>query len=246
MNIVEKIKNIKYLFKPRSKYYSLLGFEVNDIAIYDLAFVLSSERNRRKLGAVANNERLEFLGDAILEAIITHMLYEKYTDKREGFLSSLRSLLIKRSTLNSLGKELHLENYLNVRLSGANVNVLGNAFEALVGAIYIDKGYQSAYEFVKRVFSEYVNEAKLQRKDKNYKSQLLEYCQHRGLTHSYELLSEERMPGNKMKFQVKVIVDDKQMGNGVGSNKREAEQAAAKQALHAFNSSNYKFKKEKV
>lgn len=241
IKIKEKIENIRNIFKKKSIYYPLLGFEVNDISYYDLAFTLTSNRRGQgKMGVVKNNERLEFLGDAVLESIVSHILFNKYPDKREGFLSSARAILVKRSTLNQLGKELKLTQYMSKNQNNDSNNLLGNIFEALVAAIYIDKGYQYAYDFVSRVYGKHINESKLLRKDKNYKSLLLEYCQQRGLTLSYELLSEERLPGNKMKFQVKVIVADKSMGNGVGGNKREAEQAAARKALQTFNGSNYK------
>ena len=218
------------------KYSNLVGFKVGNKKLYELAFTHSSLNQVDVNGHTLNNERLEFLGDAVLELAMTQFVYKRYPNAKEGMLTSIRSSLVSRQTLNSLSESLRLENYINAKnISVNNVNIYGNSFEALLGAIFLDKGYAVAYDFVERVFNNTAKVDKILRKDQNYKSQLMEWCQQNRKSLRYELVAQNRLENNKMKFQSRVFVDEKQMGMGVGFNKRQSEQAAARFALKTIN-----------
>jgi ribonuclease-3 len=128
-----------------------------------------------------------------------------------------------------------LRKYVVARKKTADfANMSGNLFEALVGAVYIDKGYEVAKDFILRSYTKYINMEKLLRNEKNYKSMLLEWCQKERKEFYYELVDETRVEDNKIRFQIRVVVDGRPMGLGVGNSKRESEQAAAKQALQTL------------
>jgi ribonuclease-3 len=128
-----------------------------------------------------------------------------------------------------------LRKYVVARKKTADfANMSGNLFEALVGAVYIDKGYEVAKDFILRSYTKYINMEKLLRNEKNYKSMLLEWCQKERKEFYYELVDETRVEDNKIRFQTRVVVDGRPMGLGVGNSKRESEQAAAKQALQTL------------
>jgi ribonuclease-3 len=221
-------------WKP-TKYQELLGFREGNTRLYDIAFVHSSMSIRDKKGRLLNNERLEFLGDAVLETVMSEKVYTHYPNQKEGFLSSSRALLVRRKTTNELGDKMGLRKYVVARKKTADfANMSGNLFEALVGAIYIDKGYEVAKDFILRSYTEYINMEKLLRNEKNYKSMLLEWCQKERKEFYYELVEETRVEDNKIRFQTRVVVDGRPMGLGVGNSKRESEQAAAKQAVQTL------------
>lgn len=232
-----KISDAFYkLFHPLhdmgDKYSNLVGFKVGNKKLYELAFTHSSSNQYDHNGQTLNNERLEFLGDAVLELAMTQFVYKRYLNAKEGQMTSIRSSLVSRQTLNGLSEGLKLENYIIAKnLSANNVNIYGNSFEALLGAIFLDKGYECAYRFVEKVFSETAKVDKILRKDQNYKSQLMEWCQQHKKQLRYELVAQNRLENNKMQFQSYVYIDDKQMGMGIGHNKRQSEQAAARFAL---------------
>ena len=221
-------------WKP-TKYQDLLGFREGNTKLYDIAFVHSSMSIRDKKGRLLNNERLEFLGDAVLETVMSEKVYKHYPNQKEGFLSSTRSLLVRRKTTNELGDKMGLRKYVVARKKTADfANMSGNLFEALVGAIYLDKGFEVAKDFVLRSYNTHINMEKLLRKEQNYKSMLLEWCQKERKEFYYELVEETRVEDNKIRFQTRVVVDGRPMGLGVGNSKRESEQAAAKQAMQTL------------
>ncbi len=224
------------LFRNRNKkcYADLLGFGVKNVNLYDEAFTSSFEHKRRR-GGMYNNERLEYLGDAVLELAISTVLYEKYKDKDEGFLSSMRAALVRRSTLNYIGERIGLPRFSKSLPGSTYVNAYGNMFEALIGAVYIDRGFEYAMHFVRDVYTKRVNIDKILRQNVNYKSMLLEVCQKYRLELEYKLIEEQRLDNNMMKFQSQVFVDGKSMGYGVGKSKRASEQAAARYAIKAVN-----------
>ena len=222
-------------WKP-TKYQELLGFRENNTKLYDIAFIHSSMSQRDRNGRLLNNERLEFLGDAVLETVMSEMLYKYYPNQKEGFLSSTRALFVRRKTTNELGEKMGLRKYVVMRKGNINnfSNITGNLFEALVGAVYLDKGYDVAADFIMRSYKRHIKMDKLLRKEKNYKSLLLEWCQKERKEFYYELVEETRIEDNKIRFQSRVVVDGCPMGLGIGNSKRESEQAAAKQALQAL------------
>ena len=225
----------KIQFWEPTKYQAILGFRENNTKLYDIAFIHSSMSQRDKKGKLLNNERLEFLGDAVLETVMSEMVYKHYPNQKEGFLSSARALLVRRKTTNELGEKMGLRKYVVMRKGNNNFNnITGNLFEALVGAVYLDKGYDVAAAFIMRSYKQHIKMDKLLRKEQNYKSMLLEWCQKERKEFYYELVEETRIEDNKIRFQSRVIVDGRPMGFGVANSKRESEQAAAKQALQTL------------
>ena len=225
----------KIQFWKPTKYQAILGFRENNTKLYDMAFIHSSMSQRDKKGKLLNNERLEFLGDAVLETVMSEMVYKHYPNQKEGFLSSARALLVRRKTTNELGEKMGLRKYVVMRKGNNNFNnITGNLFEALVGAVYLDKGYDVAADFIMRSYKQHIKMDKLLRKEQNYKSILLEWCQKERKEFYYELVEETRIEDNKIRFQSRVIVDGRPMGFGVANSKRESEQAAAKQALQTL------------
>ena len=225
----------KIQFWKPTKYQAILGFRENNTKLYDMAFIHSSMSQRDKKGKLLNNERLEFLGDAVLETVMSEMVYKHYPNQKEGFLSSARALLVRRKTTNELGEKMGLRKYVVMRKGNNNFNnITGNLFEALVGAVYLDKGYDVVADFIMRSYKQHIKMDKLLRKEQNYKSILLEWCQKERKEFYYELVEETRIEDNKIRFQSRVIVDGRPMGFGVANSKRESEQAAAKQALQTL------------
>ena len=210
---------------------SILGFTPIKLNLYRLAFQHKSNPRDRGL-PIRNNERLEYLGDALLGTIVAEYLYKKYPNGNEGFLTKMRSKIVKRQSLNKIadlmGLDVFLVHYNNTRLSRS---MLGNALEALVGAIYMDYGYGQTKKYVvDYILRSYLNVHKLEQIDDNYKSQLLEWCQKNGQSVSYRLLSKYKFD-KRDKFKVAVLVDGKEMATADDYNKKSAEQMASERAM---------------
>lgn len=209
--------------------YSILGYVPNDIRLYRMAMTHSSAGSK-KLGC---NERLEFLGDAVLSSVISDYLYSNFVREREGFLSKSRSNLVCRDTLNELALDIGIDRFLEAcgLPHQHNHHVYGNALEALIGAIYIDKGYKQCRRFLlDRVFSRHLDMESLVRADKNYKSRLIEWTQKNHKNIEFKLVSEELRKEGAY-FLTEVYVDNELLGNGDGFSKRESQQKAARQAI---------------
>ncbi|MDX1429136.1 MAG: ribonuclease III [Rhodothermales bacterium] len=190
--------------------------------------------------SLRSNERLEFLGDALLGAIVAEYLYLHFDDADEGFLTKLRSKLVNRRSLADCGERIGLGHHLDIsenmdRVDGRrNASILSDAFEALVGAIYLDGGIGAARRFIHRsLLKETDLESLASRKD-NYKSILLEYCQARAWTQPVYNVAEERGPDHNKVFTVKVVVNDVTFGTGTAGSKKKAEQLAARDALDSL------------
>lgn len=210
---------------------SIAGFIPSDLTIFKLAFAHKSSSSERDY-AIENNERLEYLGDAVLGTIVAEYLFRKYPNANEGFLTKMRSKIVKRSAMNeiaeSMGLEMLLSEYNSARLSKA---MLGNALEALVGAIYIEKGYDYTHRYViKRILRRYLNIHELESYDDNYKSQLLEWCQKNGKEVSYKVLSRYKQD-KRDRFKVGVFVDGEKIAAADDYNKKSAEQSASENAI---------------
>ena len=180
-----------------------------------------------------SNERLEFLGDAVLGSVTADYLYKRYRKEREGFLSKSRSRVVCRESLNALALEIGLDKLVHVGdiVLSHNSYIYGNAFEALVGAIYIDKGYEQCRRFLlNKVFDKVLDIESVVKSDKNYKSRLIEWSQKERHEVLFQLLSEEQRHDG-LYFISEVVVDGKPMGRGEGFSKRESQQCAAKNAL---------------
>jgi ribonuclease-3 len=180
-----------------------------------------------------SNERLEFLGDAILDAIIAEFLYQKFPDQDEGYLTKVKSKVVSRKTLSEIGEELGLRTILRYSKSRSiNMSSLeGNAFEAIIGAIYLDGGYDVTKRIIHQyVFRKYVDLNKVLEEEIDFKSKLFIWCQKRKLNLEFTVISEENNHGN-WKYEVVAFVNGKNYGKGSGTSKKAAEQAAAKETL---------------
>lgn len=207
-----------------------IGFTPRNLGIFKLAFYHKSNNNDKD--STQNNERLEFLGDAILSTIIAEYLFKKYPSSDEGFLTKMRSKIVKRTTLNHIADEMGLDmmllEYNNTRLSRS---MLGNALEALVGAIYLEKGYRHTHDYVvNSILRRYLDIHQLETYDDNYKSQLLEWCQKNGREVDYRILQKYKLD-KRDRFRVAVFIDGTQIAIGEDFNKKNAEQIASEQAI---------------
>ena len=186
-----------------------------------------------------HNERLEYLGDSILSAIVAEYLFKKYPGKNEGFLTKMRSKIVKRKTLNNLAREMGLDIILSSYSQGRmSKSMMGNAFEALVGAIYLEKGFNDACEYViNEVLLKHLNIHELELMDDNFKSQLLEWGQKNNINIDYKLLSKYKQD-KRDRFKVAVVVGGDEVANADDFNKKAAEQLASEMALQRLNISN--------
>ncbi len=208
-------ETIQYIFKDRELFYE--------------AITHSSCFNGKKDTKKSQNEKLEYLGDAILSSIITVLLYKKYKDRSEGFLSNARSYLVKRETLTAVAREIHLD--IHMAYGGRNESVpeeskvLSNMLESLIGAIYLDGGIRKTTKVVKGLFQRHFDEAKLE--EKSPKNLLQEYSQKR-----FAVLPRYRVTRkSKTGFSIMVAVGKDYKARGTGKNKKEAEQQAARELL---------------
>lgn len=227
---IKKIVNSVFIKKTAfNKYlYQILGFYPENLVFYDQAFKHKSLHKE-------NNERLEFLGDAILDAIISKELYFRFPEKKEGALSKLRSKIVNRSFLNNLGKILELEKYLDFQLNSISLddtNIRGNTFEALIGAIYLDGGIDLVHSFLKKkIFKKYIDWNKIDKQVIDFKSKLIQYSQKTGVALSFVLVNEEKTDANTTQFIVLVKLNNKNITTAKGTSKKKAEQNASKKAL---------------
>lgn len=234
------INKIKVLsFHRKEPYFVLkntLGFTPNTIEYYKLALLHRSSSVKNDKGISQDNERLEFLGDAILNSIVSDVLYNRFQDKKEGFLTNIRSKIVQRSSLDQLALELGLDKLI-VSSSKNNLqrafHINGNAFEALIGAIYLDQGYEKCKDFFeKKVLEQYIDIDKIVKKESNFKSKLLEWAQKRKFNATFVLTNVELdKESNLPVFYTKVVIETINVGNGVGNSKKESQQKAARNAL---------------
>jgi len=211
--------------------YRLLGFTPVNLTLFKLAFAHKSTISD-KTYAIQNNERLEYLGDAVLGTIVAEYLFKKYPNGNEGFLTKMRSKIVQRKSLNNIGDKMGLDmllaEYNNTRLSRS---MLGNAVEALVGAVYLECGYARTKRYViRKILRNYLNIHELEQFDDNYKSQLLEWCQKNGQTVSYKVLARYKFE-KRDRFKVAVLIDGKKLATADDFNKKSAEQTASEKAM---------------
>lgn len=240
-NITDKIRLLFH--KDKESYlcfYRILGFYPRHIKYYQQAVLHKSTAIRSEGGRFLNNERLEFLGDAILDAVVAEILYERFPGKKEGFLTNTRSKIVQRETLNKLAVEIGLGNlikYANCS-SSHNSYMYGNAFEALIGAIFLDQGYERCKLFLeKQIIGKYIDLEKLSRKEMNFKSKLIEWCQKNKVEVSFELIEQTFDVNASPIFQTAVLIEGLAAGHGTGYSKKESQQNASQVALKTIKSS---------
>ena len=234
-NIIDRIRlpfrKEKELY---SSLYDIIGFYPHDISFYKLALMHKSVMRRNAKGKPVNNERLEFLGDAILDAIVGDIVYQHFPGKREGFLTNTRSKLVQRDTLNKLAQEMGINQLIlsSGHTSSHNSYMGGNAFEALVGAIYLDQGYNACMRFMnKRILAQMINIDKVAYKEVNFKSKLIEWSQKNKVRLSYEQVLQEKDKNGNPIFEFKVVLEGVEGCSGRGFSKKESQQLASKLTL---------------
>ncbi len=213
----------------------ITGYIPADLELYKIAFYHKSCVNERENGT-PNNERLEFLGDAILSCVVGEYLYKKYPGGDEGFLTKMRSKIVKRQTLNEISEQMGLDLLLlKYNQTELSKSMLGNALEALLGAFYLENGYDKTRVFIiKKILRNQLDIEKLENQDDNYKSQLLEHCQKTGTKITYKVL--QKFKKNKRdRFIVAVYLDNQKVATGEEYSKKSAEQIASRKALETLN-----------
>lgn len=242
MSYLKKVYNF-YVSKDKPlarRLRPILGFIPSDLALYKLAFYHKSstpttDKPVGSNGLMQNNERLEYLGDAVLGTIVAEYLFNKYPNSDEGFLTKMRSKIVKRNSLNKIGDKMGLDvilqEYNNTRLSRS---MLGNAVEALVGAVYLECGYDQTKRYViKKLLRKYLDIHELETYDDNYKSQLLEWSQKNGKMVSYKVIAKYKFE-KRDRFKVAVLLDGNKVATADDFNKKSAEQMASEKALVAL------------
>lgn len=238
-----QIDKIRLLFhKDRESYfcfYKILGFFPRNIRFYEQALLHKSTSIRSEKGRPLNNERLEFLGDAILDAIVGDIVYKHFEGRREGFLTNTRSKIVQRETLNKLAVEIGLDKLVkySTRSSSHNSYMYGNAFEAFIGAIYLDQGYERCKQFMeKKILKNYIDLDKMSRKEVNFKSKLIEWSQKIKMEVSFELIEQFLDQDYNPMFHTEVRIESLSAGTGTGYSKKESQQNAAQMALKKIKS----------
>lgn len=221
--------------------HDFLGFKPKDIKYYKLALANKSAFVRDEKGALINNERLEFLGDALLSAVVSDVLYHYFPTKKEGFLSILRSRIVQRKSLNKIGMQIGLPRITKLAKQPKPFNVFGNTLEALIGAIYLDKGYDCCAMFIKeKIIKSHIKLDNLASKEEDFKSRLLEWGQRNKAEIRFETISA--IDPNDKAFNVDVYVADVRVAFGRGYTKKDAQQSASELALKTLRPSTTIFK----
>ena len=227
------------LFSLRGeKFYSFIhqttGYRPVNIKIYEQAFIHKSAMIKGRNGKFTNNERLEYLGDAILGAIIADKLYHYFPNRNEGFLTKIRSRIVNRTLLNEIGSKMHFNKWIKAqsKIDIANTSILGDALEALIGAIYVDKGYEACKQFVEaKILKQYIDLSKIAVKDTNYKSLLIEWGQKYKKSIQFSTEKKQTATDTHPVFLSNVLIDNIITSYGEGFSKKEAQQNAAHEAL---------------
>ena len=238
MRLNDIIDRIRLPFRKEKELFSalhaIMGFYPHNIEHYKIALTHKSSGQRGSNGKPLNNERLEFLGDAMLDAVVGHIVFERFTNKREGFLTNTRSKLVSRDSLGKLASEMGLTDLIQSRGEQRSHNsyMAGNAFEALVGAIYLDQGYDAVRRFMeKRILKQMVNIDKVAYKEVNFKSKLLEWTQKNRVRMEYRMLKQTKDDKGSPIFGFIVMIEGVEGGKGQGFSKKEAQQLASKETL---------------
>lgn len=220
--------------EPYVSFYKILRFYPYNITLYEQALLHKSSSIKLKNGKWINNERLEFLGDAILDAIVADIVFKEFEYKKEGFLTNMRSRIVQRDTLNRLAIKLGIDKLIrtSARNTTPHTHMYGNALEALIGAIYLDQGYRVAKKFVYEcLIQQYLNFEDVAQKEVNFKSKLIEWSQKQKIAVTFELLETSVDQHNNPTFRSAVLVANIMAGTGSGFSKKESQQKAAKEAM---------------
>ena len=209
--------------------FSRFGYKPKSLLYFKRALTHKSVSNAE----TETNERLEFLGDAILDSVVAEFLYIKFPAEDEGYLTKIKSKIVNRRTLGEIGHEMGLSKIMNYNNSRSIKleTIEGNAFEALIGAIYLDGGYRKVQRSIEdHIFRKYLNLNQLLEEELDFKSKLFIWCQKNKLEIQFEVVSEQNF-GHEWKYMIEVIINQKAYGRGTGSSKKKAEQVASKETL---------------
>lgn len=235
------IDRIKLPFRKEKELYlslyTILGFYPRNIELYQMALSHKSIHFKNKKGKPVNNERLEFLGDAILDAIVGDIVYKHFPGKREGFLTNTRSKLVQRETLNKIAQEIGLSRliYSSGRNFSHNSYMAGNAFEALIGALYLDRGYNLCMRFMqKKILTKMVNIDTVAYKEVNFKSRLIEWAQKNKMNIAFNLLEQKKDDEGNPVFKYCVVIEGIKCNSASGFSKKESQQLASEETLECI------------
>ena len=216
-----------------SRLRKIIGFRTTNLRIYEAAFIHRSASFTLPDGQRINNERLEFLGDAVLDTILSDYLFEKFPDANEGFMTKIRSRIVNREILNQLAISMGIDKILvsNVSSNSSTRNLYGDALEALIGALFVDKGFKKTKNlFIKRVFNKYLDLSQIVDTDTDYKSLVFEWIQKHKTNLTFEYKEEYDFKLKKSVFSATLAINKEEFGTGQGASKKEAEQEAAGKA----------------
>jgi ribonuclease-3 len=216
-----------------SRLRKILGFKPGNLRLYEIAFIHRSASFTLPDGKKINNERLEYLGDSVLDAILSDFLFEKFPDANEGFLTKIRSRIVNRDVLNQLAVSMGINKILvsNVNSAHPTKNLYGDAFEALIGVVFLDKGFRKTKKlFLKNVLNKYLDLDEIVNTDSDYKSLVFEWVQKHKSNLIFTYNEEYDFNLKKSVFSTILTIDKKELGEGHGSSKKEAEQEASCQA----------------
>ena len=217
----------------RSRLKKILDFTPGNLKLYEIAFIHRSASFSMPDGKKVNNERLEYLGDAVLDAILSDYLFEKFPDANEGFMTKIRSRIVNRDILNQLAISMGIHNILISNISSVQPtkNLYGDALEALIGSVFLDKGFKKTKKlFIRNVLNKYLDLNVIIKTDTDYKSLVFEWVQKHKSSLIFTYNEEYNFNLKKSLFSATLIIDKEELGEGHGSSKREAEQEAASQA----------------
>src|SRR5690554_6140880 len=234
MNLIQKILKNSRTEKNGvffERIHQVTGLKPKEISIYQRAFTHSSVNKIDQNGNIVSYERLEFLGDAMLGSVIAAYLFNQVPDQNEGYLTKMRAKIVSRENLNQLGKELGLLELVASKVSQKHFgeNIYGNLFEALVGAIYLDRGYLVCEKFInKKLITPYVNIQRLEGKVISYKSLLIEWSQKHKKHFELKVEEEQDNVAVQKYFSARLYIDDKQIAKARATSKKKAEEIASK------------------
>jgi ribonuclease-3 len=232
-------KKIRAYFSPEKKLLAslrnILGFYPGNISLYKLALRHSSAAKQIKKGVKDSNERLEFLGDSVIGTVVADYLFQKYPYKDEGFLTKMRSKMVSRAKHNQIAVKLGLNQLIvanNDRFGSKPSSINGDAYEALIGAIYLDKGYKFAQKFIlNRIINVHIDMEEMETKETDFKSKFIEWAQKEKKEFEFETVVDGADVSDKQ-FVLHLVVEGKVVGNAQHLSKKKAEQMVAEQACH--------------
>jgi ribonuclease III len=212
---------------------NIFGFKPGNLKLYEVAFIHRSASFILPDGSKINNERLEYLGDAVLSAILSDYLFEKFPEANEGFMTKIRSRIVNRDILNQLAVSMGINKILITNISSTHPtkNLYGDALEALIGSLFLDKGFEKTKKlFISNVLNKYLNLDMIISTDTDYKSMVFEWVQKNKSNLIFKYNEEYDFNLKKSVFSTTLAIDNKKLGEGHGSSKKEAEQQASSQA----------------